>query len=97
MNLQKPQVTDAVASLNQRVTALESGSYDDNSPVDMFKLFTENAFATDTFIVYTHQYLCCTSQTVAEDTGQYVFITPGQIDQLTVTTPVLVCSPDTYI
>ena len=97
MNLQKPQVTDQIAQLNARVTALEGANYNTNAPVAMAKFFDDSATATDAFEVYTHTYACATSQVIEEDTGQYVFVAPGLVDELTTTTPVLVCSPDLYI
>lgn len=62
MNLQKPQVTDQIAQLNARVTALEGANYDPNAHVAMAKFFQDPATATDDFLIYTHTYQAVTSQ-----------------------------------
>ncbi len=82
MNLLPPQQTDLIAALQARVTALEGANYDSNSPVDMFKLFTETPYAQDTFTISTHVYHVCQA---------YVFIAPGQIEAS------LPCSPTLMI
>lgn len=61
MILQPPQQTDIIANLQARVTALEGASYDSNNPVDMFRLFTETPTATDTFNIYQHLNLVCST------------------------------------
>ncbi len=62
MNLQRPQVTDQIAALDARVTALEGANYDTNAPVAMAKFFQDSANSTDEFVVSTHTYRAVTSQ-----------------------------------
>jgi len=78
VNLQRPQITDAIAALNERVTNLEGAQYGANNPVDMFKLFAESPLASDAFTISAHKYKVCQG---------YVFVSPGLIE------PSLPCSP----
>lgn len=68
MNLQRPQLTDLLASLEQRVTNLEGASYDSSNPVDLFKLFNESPTATDSFTIFTHTYHVCSTTLLCSTT-----------------------------
>lgn len=82
MQLIPPQQTDAIVAIAARVTALENASQNTNSPVSMFKLFTETPTATDNFTIFTHTYHVCNG---------YVFVSPNLPEAI------IPCSATLYI
>ncbi len=68
MGTQAPQLSDTLANLNSRVTALESTVINDSQPVDIYKSFFDTAVANDTFTIFTHLYHVCSTSLLCSTT-----------------------------